>query len=157
MHRRILWAMRIQLKSLKNHKQIGLLLELSSLVSIKSIKSAPVKTAKNGKEKVIYVSDKLQEIKDDFAWGVKAAGQGQGYTNLDDEQVSWLIEQLEQAQSANQKLVECLEWYADHYTHAKLDTNNFEFAYIEKDKGRRARTVLQEVQHGTSKETDSKS
>ena len=92
------------------------------------------------------MSDKLQEIKDDFAWGIKAAGQGQGYTNLDDEQVSWLIEQLEQAQASNQKLVECLEWYADDENY-EVDVVN-QWAPIEpvsEDRGQRARHVLSEV------------
>ena len=37
----------------------------------------------------------LNEIKKDFEWGIKAAGKGQGHTNLDDEQVLWFIEQAE--------------------------------------------------------------
>ena len=68
------------------------------------------------KKSEVVNNDKLQEIKRDFEWGIKAAGEGQGYTNLDDESVSWLISQLEQAQAEierlqadNQQLVEALE------------------------------------------------
>lgn len=37
----------------------------------------------------------LEEIKKDFEWGIKCAGKGQGYANLDDEQVEWMISTIE--------------------------------------------------------------
>lgn len=40
----------------------------------------------------------LDEIKKDFAWGVKVGGKGDGHNNLDDEQVEWLIKQVEKVQ-----------------------------------------------------------
>lgn len=42
----------------------------------------------------------LQEIEDQFNWGVKAAGEGQGYTNLDDESVLKLIATVRRLQDA---------------------------------------------------------
>lgn len=37
----------------------------------------------------------LGEIKKDFEWGIKVGGNGNGYSNLDDEQVEWLINRVE--------------------------------------------------------------
>ncbi|MBW8350760.1 hypothetical protein K0H71_15090 [Bacillus sp. IITD106] len=40
--------------------------------------------------------ERFEEIKQDFQWGIKVAGKGQGYTNLHDDDVSWLISTVEE-------------------------------------------------------------
>ena len=105
------------------------------------------------KKSEVVNNDKLQEIKRDFEWGIKAAGEGQGYTNLDDESVSWLISQLEQAQAEierlqadNQQLVECLEWYGDFENFQTNVVDQWQpITPIISDLGERARQALASV------------
>lgn len=38
----------------------------------------------------------LDEIEDNFTWGVKVGGKGDGHNNLDDEQIQWMIKTIKQ-------------------------------------------------------------
>src|SRR5690606_41070990 len=52
---------------------------------------------------------------------------------------------IEELQAANQKLVECLEWYGDENTWYETETNRAGIPPIDLDEGQRARQTLSEV------------
>ncbi|OMF35229.1 hypothetical protein BK133_10985 [Paenibacillus sp. FSL H8-0548] len=61
--------------------------------------------------------------------------------NASDE-LDMLKESTKKLRAEHTAMKEALEFYSHHQTYVKLDVNNFEFAYIERDEGEKARSVL---------------
>lgn len=65
----------------------------------------------------MYENDKqmLSEIEDNFKWGIKVGGKGDGHNNLDDEQIEWMIRTIK---SYDQSL-----FYYETYTDQQFKGN----------------------------------
>jgi archaellum component FlaC len=51
----------------------------------------------------------LSEIEDNFKWGIKVGGKGDGHNNLDDEQIQWMIETIKHYDSEVNHLNELIQ------------------------------------------------
>jgi len=77
----------------------------------------------------------LEDIKERFA-------KYQTDYNLNDEDVEWLIQQVERLEKENKRLREALEFYADENSYRKIGFAEL-YSPAEKDFGQKARQALE--------------
>lgn len=79
----------------------------------------------------------IQRVTDAFGWSKDEWR----YTDYEREALDAEVDQLK---AANQKLIECLDWYGSYWNH-DVQLEDLEITPMQKDRGNRARTLLDEL------------